>query len=56
MVLVLSHFGVLWVLPCSIKELLLGCHGNFVEKSRKRFSRTTPLFVLVWREHNRGCF
>ena len=34
--LLFSLFGVAWVLSCSVKETLLGWHGAFVGKTRKK--------------------
>ena len=45
-----SLFGVSWILSCSIKETLLGWHGSFVGKARKKASQVPPLciFWTIW--------
>ena len=52
--LVFSLFGVAWVLSCSVKETLLGWHGAFVGKTRKKAWQMTPLCIFwsVWKERN----
>ena len=49
-----SLFGVSWILSCSIKETLLGWHGSFVGKARKKASQVPPLciFWTMWKERN----
>ena len=41
-----SFFGILWVLPFSIKDLLEGWHGSFVGRKRRKVWRTAPLCLL----------
>ena len=52
--LLFSLFGVAWVLSGSVKETLLGWHGAFVGKTRKKAWQMAPLciFWLVWKERN----
>ena len=52
--LLFSLFGVSWILSCSVKETLLGSHGSFVGKSRKKAWQATPLciFWTMWKEKN----
>ena len=51
-------FNVLWVLPLSVKEVLLGWHGSFLGKKRRKVGRAAPLclFWTVWKERNRIVF
>ena len=53
-----TFFSVLWVLPSSVKEVLLGWHGLFIGKKRRKIRRTTPLclFWAVWKERNKIAF
>ena len=48
-------FGVTWVLPCSVRETLLGRYGSFVGKKRKKAWKLAPLWA-VWKERNRIAF
>ena len=41
--LLFALFEMSWVLPFSIRETLLGWHGSFVGKKRKKVWRATPL-------------
>ncbi|KAJ9707665.1 hypothetical protein PVL29_002622 [Vitis rotundifolia] len=52
--LLFSLFGVAWVLSGSVKETLLGWHGAFVGKTRKKAWQMAPLciFWTVWKERN----
>ena len=52
--LLFSLFGVAWVLSGSVKETLLGWHGAFVGKTRKKAWQMAPLFIFwsVWKERN----
>ena len=46
-------FGVAWVLSYSVKEtLLLGWHGSFMSKARKKSWKVASLciFWMVWKE------
>ena len=47
-----------WVLPFSVREALLGWHGSFVDKKRKKAWMMTPLclFWVAWKESNRIVF
>ena len=49
--LLFNLFGASWVLPSSVKEILLGWHGSFVGKKRVKVWRTAPLclFWTVWK-------
>ncbi|KAJ9701721.1 hypothetical protein PVL29_006900 [Vitis rotundifolia] len=52
--IVFSLFGVAWVLSCTVKETLLGWHGTFVGKTRKKAWKMAPLCIFwsVWKERN----
>ena len=56
--LLFTLFGVTWVLPCSVKEPLLGWFGSFVGKKCKKAWMLAPLclFWVVWKERNRIAF
>ena len=43
-----------WVLSGSVKETLLGWHGAFMGKTRKKAWQMAPLFIFwsVWKERN----
>ncbi|RVW27814.1 putative mitochondrial protein [Vitis vinifera] len=53
--LLFNLFGVMWVLPSSVKEILLGWYGVFVGKKRVKVWGAAPLclFWTVWKERNR---
>ena len=52
--LLFSLFGVVWVFSGTVKETLLGWHGAFVGKIRKKAWQMTPLCIFwsVWKERN----
>ncbi|KAJ9692729.1 hypothetical protein PVL29_011694 [Vitis rotundifolia] len=52
--LLFSLFGVACVLSGSVKETLLGWHGAFVRKTRKKAWQMAPLCIFwsVWKERN----
>ena len=52
--LLFSLFGVSWILSCSVKETLLGWHGLFVDKGRKKAWQVAPLciFWTMWKKMN----
>ena len=52
--LLFSLFGVSWILSCSVKETLLGWHGLFVDKGRKKAWQAAPLciFWTMWKKRN----
>ncbi|KAJ9707979.1 hypothetical protein PVL29_000172 [Vitis rotundifolia] len=56
--IVLALFGVKWVFPESVKEVLLTWKGPFVGKKRKKVWNSIPLciFWTVWKERNRLAF
>ena len=56
--LILSLFGVQWVLHCSIKRNLLGWYGAFVSKRREKAWRTASLYLMwtLWMERNERVF
>ena len=56
--LVFALFGVKWVLPLSAGDTLLGWHGSFVSKKRRKAWMATPLclFWTVWKKRNRIAF
>ena len=43
---VFSLFGVFWVLPSSVKEVLLGWHGSFVGRYKKKVWYAAPLCLF----------
>ena len=49
-----SLFGVAWVLSGSVKETLIGWHGTFVGKTRKKTWQMASLCIFwsVWKERN----
>nr|CAN66379.1 hypothetical protein VITISV_003573 [Vitis vinifera] len=57
-VLLFSMFGVQWVLPATVKEMLLGWNGSFVGKKRKGVWKASPLclFWTVWKTRNKVAF
>ena len=56
--LLFSLFGVPWVLPATVKEMLLGWNGTFVGKKRKGIWKASPLclFWTVWKTRNKVAF
>ena len=54
----LAIFGVQWVFPESVIEVLLSWRGSFVGKKRKDTWNSIPLciFWTVWKERNRLAF
>ena len=56
--LLFNLFGALWILPSSVKEILLGWHGQFVGNKWVKVWRAAPLclFWTIWRERNRVDF
>ena len=52
--LLFSLFGVAWILSYSVKETLLGWHGAFLGKARKKAWQMVPLCIFwsVWKERN----
>ena len=56
--LIFVLFGVLWVLPSTVKEVLQSLQGSFVGKTRLNVSRPAPLclFWMMWRERNKKSF
>ena len=52
--LLFSLFGVAWVLSGSVKETLIGWHGTFVGKTRKKAWQMASLCIFwsVWNERN----
>lgn len=56
--LLFALFRVFWVLPSSVRETLLGWHGLFVGKKRKKdWSVGTLCFIwTVWKVRNRIAF
>ena len=51
-------FGVIWVLPYSVRDTLLGWHGINMRKKHRKVGKTTLLclFWVVWKEINRIAF
>ncbi|RVX09054.1 hypothetical protein CK203_013954 [Vitis vinifera] len=56
--IVLALFGVNWVFPEKVKEMLVSWRGPFVGRKRKRIWTSIPLciFWTVWKERNRLAF
>ncbi|KAJ9693543.1 hypothetical protein PVL29_009476 [Vitis rotundifolia] len=57
--LLFALFGVTWVLPCSVRETLLGWYGSFVGKKSAEKAWKLALLCLfwaVWKEINRIAF
>ena len=56
--IVLALFGVQWVFPESVKEVLFSWRDPFVGKKRKKIWNSIPLciFWMVWKERNRLAF
>ena len=56
--LLFSLFGESWVLSSLVREALLGWHGVFVGKKRKKAWRVTPscFFWTIWKERNSRAF
>ena len=52
--LLFALFGVSWVLPLSVREILLGWHDFFVGKKCKKVWKVAHLwfFWIVWKERN----
>ena len=48
----------MWVLLYSVRDTLLGWHGTFMGKKRRKVWMTTPLclFWAVWKERNKIAF
>ncbi|KAL6339823.1 hypothetical protein AAG906_034911 [Vitis piasezkii] len=51
-------FGIQWVLPETVKDMLFSWRGSFVGKKRKKIWTSIPLciFWTVWKERNRIAF
>ena len=56
--LILSFFGVQWVMHSSVRRNLLGWHGSFVGKKREKAWRVALLCLMwtIWKERNRRAF
>ena len=56
--LLVALFGVIWVLPYSVRDTLLGWCGINMGKKHSKLWMTTPLclFWVVWKERNRIAF
>ncbi|KAJ9699196.1 hypothetical protein PVL29_008009 [Vitis rotundifolia] len=56
--MVLGLFGVQWVFPNSVKEVIISWKGSFVGKKRRKIWRSIPLYIfwMVWMERNRLAF
>ena len=56
--LLFALFGLSWVLPSSVRELLSSWHGSFLGRKRKKVSRAALLclFWTVWKERNNRVF
>ena len=51
-------FGIQWVFPETVKDMLFSWRGSFVGKKRKKIWKSIPLciFWMVWKERNRLAF
>ena len=56
--IVLVLFGIQWVFPETVKDMLFSWRGSFVGKKRKKVWTSIPLciFWTVWKERNRLAF
>ena len=56
--LILSLFGVQWVMHSSVRRNLLGWHGSFMGKKREKAWRVATLCLMwtIWKERNRRAF
>ncbi|RVW12625.1 putative ribonuclease H protein [Vitis vinifera] len=56
--LLFSLFGVSWVMPCSVRETLLGWQTSSVGKKHRKVWRAAPLHIFwtVWKARNRLAF
>ena len=56
--MIFALFGVQWVFPETVKEVLISWRGSFVGKKRKKIWDSIPLciFWTVWKERNRLAF
>ena len=56
--IVLVLFGIQWVFPETIKDMLFSWRGSFVGKKRKKIWTSIPfcIFWTVWKERNRLAF
>ena len=56
--LLLTLFGVSWVLSSSVRETLLSWHGSFVGKKHRKVWRAAPLYIFwtVWKVRNSLAF
>ena len=56
--LILTIFGIGWVFPFSVRQVLLAWQGTQVGKKRKKVWKAAPLCLVwtVWRERNRVAF
>ena len=52
--LLLSQFGVVWVLPLTVKDTLIGWNGSFVGKKGPKVWKVAPLciFLVSWKGRN----
>ena len=52
--IVLVLFGIQWVFPETVKEVLISWRGPFVDKKGKKIWKSIPLciFWTVWKEMN----
>ena len=53
--LLFALFSITWILPCLVRETLLGWQGSSVRKKHEKIWMQHPscLFWIVWRERNR---
>ena len=56
--LLFHMFGVQWVMPATVKEMLSGWKGTLVGKKRKGVWRASPLclFWTVWKARKKVAF
>ena len=56
--MICALFGVQWVFPETVKEVLLSWRGPFVGEKRKKIWKSIPLYIFwtLWKERNRLTF
>ena len=45
-VIIFALFGVMWILPYSVRDTLLGWHGTFMGKKHSKVWMATPLYLF----------
>ena len=56
--MICALFGVQWVFPETVKEVLLSWRSPFVGEKRKKIWKSIPLYIFwtLWKERNRLAF